>query len=611
MRRFLVAIPFLLLLAASVLETAAQDVRVVYTVDNVHNGEYTSHVMLTNMTDNAIVGWNMSFRLNQHVTNIEHAAWSEFQDVFTVQGQGWTRTIEPGDVVWFTITGIAYGGQAPEVPRNCFFKGASCTVQVHPGAEENFALESEMIVSAWIDDYDFTTYRGFIVVLNPTDRRFPAAWGLQFATPPMIVEMESVVWTRSGTEYQLYGNASTDYIEPHDFVVIPFRGVHTGIPSQPVNCRLNGTFCSFEPPDLKVSFKMGEVNDTEWEGYIRIDNPTKSTLSSWVLRFTLPNRITQAENMILERAGNSYTIYPDFGRGRIMPEAEYTFAIRGTWSDSLSAPINCTINRMECKLNVQIQQDVSDGASGSSGSGTDGGGDDGGDDGESTGGGDPTVTCGNPGTGATLLPSLDFNFISVQPTTYVAHLDIENVGATAIVNWALEFSLVEGMGVDDIWPANWEEVGGNFRVTGTTDNNCILPGETLRLNVRGTKNANFGLPVGCNFGGNICIMQRMASVANEEWGDPLPDAPELHPAWPNPFNPQSRIAFDIGRSQNVRVELWDALGRRQQILYDGFAQGGVNHAVSIDGSQLASGVYFVRLIPENGIVMSQSVILQK
>ncbi|MDA0683045.1 MAG: cellulose binding domain-containing protein [Bacteroidetes bacterium] len=619
MRRFLVAIPFILLLAASVLETAAQNVRIVYTVDTVHEGEYTSHVMLTNMTDIAIEGWDMSFRLNQHVTTIEHAAWSEFQDVFTVQGQGWTRTIGPGEVVWFTITGIAYDGQSPEVPRSCFFKGAACTVEVHPDAEEDFAFESEMIVSAWVDDYDFTTYRGFIVVQNPTDRRFPAAWGLQFATPSQIVEMEGVVWSRSGTEYQLYGTAHTDYIEPHDFVVIPFRGVHTGTPTEPVNCRLNGTSCTFEQPDhlvetpnLNVFFKMGEANDTEWEGYIRIENPTKSTLSSWVLRFTLPNRITDAENMILERTGTSYTIRPDFGRGRIIPEAEYTFAIRGTWADSLSAPTNCTINRMECKLKYQIQQDVSSDGDGSTDSGTGGGGDDGGgDDGGSTGGGDPTVTCGNPGTGATLLPDLNFRFISVQPTSYVAFLDIANVGGTAIVDWTLEFSLVEGMTINNIWPANWELIGGNYRVTGTDANRCILPGETIRLNVQGGKNANFGDPNGCNFGGKICIMQRMASVANEDWSDLLPDAPVLHPAWPNPFNPQSRIAFDVGRSQHVRVELWDALGRKQQVLYDGFSQGGVSQSVTIDGGQLASEIYFVRLIPENGVMTSQSVILQK
>ncbi len=97
----------------------AQEVRVVYLVDTVHEGEYTAHVMLTNMTSVPLSNWTMTFRVDQHVTNIEHVNWSEFQDVFSVSGQGWTHRIEPGEVVWFTITGIAYDG-IPEPPETVF-----------------------------------------------------------------------------------------------------------------------------------------------------------------------------------------------------------------------------------------------------------------------------------------------------------------------------------------------------------------------------------------------------------------------------------------------------------------------------------------------------------
>ena len=264
--------------------------------------------MLTNMTSVPLSNWTMTFRVDQHITNIEHVNWSEFQDVFTVSGQGWTHRIEPGEVAWFTITGIAYD-RIPEPPRNCFFNGTACTVEPHPNQVPLVAQSSEMIVSAWIEEYDFTTYRGFFVVQNPTDRVFSAPWGLQFSTPSQIVDIENVVWNRSGTDYQLYGNAHTDIVRPHDFVLIPFSGVHTGIPSLPTNCKLNGSFCSFQSPDrlvetpgLNVYLKMGEVTGTTWEGYIRIENLTVNELSSWTLRFKMGNTITESEGVIVDRS---------------------------------------------------------------------------------------------------------------------------------------------------------------------------------------------------------------------------------------------------------------------------------------------------------------------
>ena len=196
MRRFPAL--FVLMLLFAVAEPAWAQVRVVYTVDTVNEGQYTSHVMITNMTLSPISGWEMTFRMDQHITNIEHAAWSEFQNVFTVQGQGWTGTIEPGDVAWFTLTGTAYG-EEPEIPRSCFFNGAACTVELHPDADIQVADASEMIVTAWVEDYGFRTYTGFIAIQNPTDLVFPATWGLQFSTPSQIMEMDGVLWRRSET----------------------------------------------------------------------------------------------------------------------------------------------------------------------------------------------------------------------------------------------------------------------------------------------------------------------------------------------------------------------------------------------------------------------------
>jgi len=601
------------------LRSEAQDVRVVYLVDEVYGGQYTSNVMITNMTADSLKSWEMTFLLDQDVVDIEHVSWEEkVPGSHKVNGKGWTRDIAPGEIVWFTITGIAYEGEDPELPRSCFFNRAGCTVEPHPEAQQRFAQQFEMVVSTWIEESDFTTYRGFIVVQNPTDFDFPALWDLQFSTPSQIMEMEGVIWERSGTNYQLYGNAHTDLVRAHDFVLIPFSGVHTGVPALPSNCRLNGGFCSFQPPDrlietpgLDVEILMAEETSTSWEGFIRIDNPTQNALEGWVLRFSMENRITEAEGMIIEQSGDVYTIRPAFGRGRILQESSYVFAIRGTWAGSIKPPEGCTINSILCKLKFKIEQDVEDDEDGESDP------DDDDDDSGSTGG-DPTVSCASPGSSGSFLPNVDFRFLNVQTPTgiFIAFIDITNTGTGIIKGWALEFQLVEGMTVtsirDNTGETPWSLIGDNFRITPTPENDCILPGDDVRLTIQGTHDGRWDDPQGCNFGGNICVWQRVASVGKEDEFDILPeDTALLHPAYPNPFNPVSRIEFDVQRAQSVRVELWDTLGRMRKLLYDGFAHSGESKSVQIDGTNLASGVYFVRLVPQNGQVRTQTVILQK
>ena len=157
----------------------------------------------------------------------------------------------------------------------------------------------------------------------------------------------------------------------------------------------------------------------------------------------------------------------------------------------------------------------------------------------------------------------------------------------------------------------WQFVGGNYRIVPDAATSCILPGATVRLNVLGNHGGTWDKPQGCNFGGNICVFsQRMSSVDTEE-EEVLPLDTRLDPAWPNPFNPQSTISFEVSRSQPVRVELFDTLGRSQGILFDGYATAGSPYQARIDGSSLASGVYLVRLVPESGDIQTQKVILQK
>jgi hypothetical protein len=73
----------------------------------------------------------------------------------------------------------------------------------------------------------------------------------------------------------------------------------------------------------------------------------------------------------------------------------------------------------------------------------------------------------------------------------------------------------------------------------------------------------------------------------------------LSEAYPNPFNPSATFTLAVAVEQNVQIALYDITGRKVQTLHDGTLAAQTTHAFSIDGSALASGRYFVRVMGEN------------
>jgi hypothetical protein len=81
---------------------------------------------------------------------------------------------------------------------------------------------------------------------------------------------------------------------------------------------------------------------------------------------------------------------------------------------------------------------------------------------------------------------------------------------------------------------------------------------------------------------------------------------------PNPFNPATSIVFDLAAAGAVRLELYDARGRRQRMLLDARLSGG-RHRVRWDGRDgdgraAASGVYWCRL-EAGGQVVTRTLVL--
>ncbi len=74
----------------------------------------------------------------------------------------------------------------------------------------------------------------------------------------------------------------------------------------------------------------------------------------------------------------------------------------------------------------------------------------------------------------------------------------------------------------------------------------------------------------------------------------FPAGYKLYQNYPNPFNPVTGIKFDIAKSGNVKLTVYDILGKEISILVNENLNAG-SYQVSFDGSSLSSGVYFYQL----------------
>ncbi|MFN3638870.1 MAG: alpha/beta hydrolase-fold protein [Chloroherpetonaceae bacterium] len=79
-----------------------------------------------------------------------------------------------------------------------------------------------------------------------------------------------------------------------------------------------------------------------------------------------------------------------------------------------------------------------------------------------------------------------------------------------------------------------------------------------------------------------------------------PSSSKLLGNYPNPFNPTTTITYQLSSPSDVRLELFDVLGRKIATLVDARQPSGV-HAFTLNSSQfsLASGVYFYHLRTQN------------
>jgi hypothetical protein len=80
----------------------------------------------------------------------------------------------------------------------------------------------------------------------------------------------------------------------------------------------------------------------------------------------------------------------------------------------------------------------------------------------------------------------------------------------------------------------------------------------------------------------------------------LPKTFELYQNYPNPFNPTTKISFDLPKDARVKLVIYDILGREVKTLINNEFRTAGKYTSEFNGSQLASGVYFARILINDG-----------
>jgi hypothetical protein len=79
----------------------------------------------------------------------------------------------------------------------------------------------------------------------------------------------------------------------------------------------------------------------------------------------------------------------------------------------------------------------------------------------------------------------------------------------------------------------------------------------------------------------------------------LPTAYALYQNYPNPFNPSTTIRFAQPREGRVTLTVYNIMGQKTAVLYDGYLNKGYHEVVwdgtDFSGKPVASGIYFYRL----------------
>jgi|AntRauTorcE11897_2_1112592.scaffolds.fasta_scaffold01649_1 hypothetical protein len=155
------------------------------------------------------------------------------------------------------------------------------------------------------------------------------------------------------------------------------------------------------------------------------------------------------------------------------------------------------------------------------------------------------------------------------------------------------------LGISSLSSVYWDkDVSGVTNATGSSSSEGITGSTTIEMQQQSTYEGwDFDETWAITEGETYPYLQQLGlPVSNEVESQPgeVPRTAVLHQNYPNPFNPVTVISYQLPKSRDVTLEVFDVTGRRVAVLVDELRAAGQNR-VTFDASGLSSGVYIYRL----------------
>lgn len=110
------------------------------------------------------------------------------------------------------------------------------------------------------------------------------------------------------------------------------------------------------------------------------------------------------------------------------------------------------------------------------------------------------------------------------------------------------------------------------------------------------------------YGGGVFGFDYTATDIKKE-KDIIPVSYTLYQNYPNPFNPSTKISYSLPQTSHVKLVLYNVLGVQILTLIDSEQQIG-NHEIELNGNNLASGVYFIKMNAGNYSVTKKIMLMK-
>ena len=193
---------------------------------------------------------------------------------------------------------------------------------------------------------------------------------------------------------------------------------------------------------------------------------------------------------------------------------------------------------------------------------------------------------------ATFQPELRIADRTTGNTTMVGVIGENDPGGLCQMGWMaipLEVAWISFDPTSGVVDPN----GGQFIVSVYFDGSELLEGEIHIGNIIIANNSNY------QRGDDLLVPVTIIVIENEEEENLIPLKTQLQGNYPNPFNPETTIAFSLKKSQDIEIAIYNIRGERINTLLKTELNTG-DHNVVWDGTDyrgksVSSGIYFLRM----------------